>query len=139
MHAPPPPLSWNYSCIWYGHLSPGNCAHKLFGFNKLESIFDLIVRILFSNRSKSTSCWKNSHKSTPCLELFFWVSPFAVMDCNSWLMICHKTSFDFSWAASGHALLSLFMWNIDGNYVILVVRQSGSLMRTCYIACCSPF
>lgn len=55
-----------------------------------EHVWPRIKSVLFSNSSNSTSCRTNSDMSDPCQELSLWVSPFAVMDCRSWVMICQR-------------------------------------------------
>lgn len=57
---------------------------------KLQNTFDLNKTLPLSNSSNSTSCCTNSNKSYPCQELSLWVSPFTVMNCSSWVMICQN-------------------------------------------------
>lgn len=81
-------FNWNWSegAVVQKHFS--DFAPKM--SPKYRTRLTRIKSVLFSNSSNSTSCRTNSDMSDPCQELSLWVSPFAVMDCRSWVMICQR-------------------------------------------------
>lgn len=74
--------------VFFCLLQTKGCCTK--DVTKIQNTFDLQKKLPLSNSSNSTSCRTNSDKSNPCQDFSFWVSPFTVMDCYSWVMICQS-------------------------------------------------